>query len=246
MEQFEKKYKRLRLKKKVFIFIFFGLMALAFLTGLTGIIVCGVQNNETMITFFAVLGLGLPIVMWVAFLIASVARKDKAKEKLDLELMESNLSADEIMKIGDKYHFDLYGVASVKRAKELGIDHLPEGCLRDRVLPTKEDLLENELLKARKIENILKRRNGSGKNSYNVDYHGQKDMFTGAENSYREGETVELSYGLIATDTDYSFIVDGQVVKANWNEKKGYIIKFTMPDHDIDVYCTQSNSMIKR
>ena len=127
--------------------------------------------------------LRLPIVMWVAFLIASVARKDKAKEKLDLELMESNLSADEIMKIGDKY---------------------------------------------------------------NVDYHGQKDMFTGAENSYREGDTVELSYGLIATDTDYSFIVDGQVVKANWNEKKGYIIKFTMTDHDIDVYCTQSNSMIKR
>ncbi len=83
-----------------------------------------------------------------------------------------------------------------------------------------------------------------GKKSYNVDYHGQKNMFSGAENSYKEGDTVELSYGLVATDTDYSFFVDGQEVNAKWDGKKGYIIKFTMPDHDIEVYCTQRNSML--
>lgn len=86
---------------------------------------------------------------------------------------------------------------------------------------------------------------GCGKNSYNVDYHGQKDMFSGARDSYKVGDTVELSYGLIATDTDYSFFVDGQAVNANWDAKKGYIIKFTMPDHDIEVYCTHRNSMEK-
>ena len=85
---------------------------------------------------------------------------------------------------------------------------------------------------------------GCGKKSYNVDYHGQKDMFSRAKNSYKEGDTVELSYGLVATDTDYSFFVDGQAVNTNWDEKKGYIIKFTMPEYDIEVYCTQRNSMI--
>ena len=138
--QFEKKYKRLRLKKRAFICIFFGLMALAFLTGLTGVIVCAVKNIEAMISFFVVLGLVLPIVMWVAYLVAIASGKDKAKDKLDAELMESNLSADEIMEIGEKCKFDLFGVAAVKRAKELGIDHLPEGCLRDGILPTKDDL----------------------------------------------------------------------------------------------------------
>lgn len=85
---------------------------------------------------------------------------------------------------------------------------------------------------------------GCGKKSYNVDYCGQKNMFSGAEDSYMEGDTVELSYELIATDTDYTFFVDGQAVNAKWNVKKGYIIKFTMPDHDIEVYCTQRNSMM--
>ncbi len=140
MEQFEKKYKRLKLKKKAFICIYFGLMALAFLTGITGVIVCCEKNNETMISFFMVLGFVLPIVIWASYLVAIATGKDKAKEKLDSELMESNLSADEIMEIGDKCKFDLFGVAAVKRAKELGIDHLPEGCIRDGILPTKEDL----------------------------------------------------------------------------------------------------------
>lgn len=78
----------------------------------------------------------LPIVMWVVYLVAIASGKDKAKEKLDSELMESNLSADEVMEIGEKLKLDLFGVAAVKRAKELGVDHLPEGCLRDGILPT--------------------------------------------------------------------------------------------------------------
>ena len=82
--------------------ILIGLMVLAFLTGLTGMIVCDAKNIDTRISFFAVLGLVLPIVMWVVYLVAIASGKDKAKEKLDSELMESNLSADEVMEIGEK------------------------------------------------------------------------------------------------------------------------------------------------
>ena len=86
-----------------------------------------------------VLGFVVPVVMWFVFLVANISGKDKAREKLDSELMESNLTADEVMELGDKLKLDLFGVAAVKRAKELGIDHLPEGCLRDRILLTKEE-----------------------------------------------------------------------------------------------------------
>lgn len=85
---------------------------------------------------------------------------------------------------------------------------------------------------------------GSGKKNYKVDYRGQKRQFDGAKEKYIEGTKVELSYGLIATDTDYTFYVDGQAVNAEWNDKKGYIIRFTMPAHDIEVYCTEKNSMV--
>lgn len=81
--------------------------------------------------------------------------------------------------------------------------------------------------------------------SYAVDYHGQENMFQGAEKSFKAGTEVELSYGLIATDTDYSFFVDGQKVNAKWDNKRGYVVAFTMPEHDIEVYCTKRNSMIK-
>ena len=66
MEQFEKKYKRMKLKKIAFVCIYFGLMALAFITGLAGMIVCDAKNIDKMISFFAVLGFVLPLVMWVA------------------------------------------------------------------------------------------------------------------------------------------------------------------------------------
>ena len=86
----------------------------------------------------------------------------------------------------------------------------------------------------------------SEKQIYKVDYRGQMNLFDGAKENYEEGTEVELSYSLIATDTDYTFYVDGQEVRAEWNDRKGYIIRFTMPAHDIEVYCTEKNSMEKR
>ena len=37
--------------------------------------------------------------------------------------------------------------------------------------------------------------------------------------------------------------VDGQEACVEWNVKKGYIIRFTMPAHDIEVYCVEKNLM---
>ena len=85
----------------------------------------------------------------------------------------------------------------------------------------------------------------SGKKQYKVDYHGQINLFNGAKESYAEGTEVEISYNLIATDTDYTFYVDGKKVNAEWNSEKGYIIRFSMPDHDIEVYRTSENTMMK-
>lgn len=83
----------------------------------------------------------------------------------------------------------------------------------------------------------------SEKKIYKVDYCGQMNLFDGAKENYVEGTEVEISYSLIATDTDYKFYVDGQQVSVEWNDKKGYIIRFTMPAHDIEVYCVEKNLM---
>lgn len=56
-------------------------------------------------------------------------------------------------------------------------------------------------------------------------------------------EKVELTYDMIATDTDYSFFVDGEPAKTKWDDKRGFVITFTMPDHDIEVYRTSENTM---
>lgn len=86
---------------------------------------------------------------------------------------------------------------------------------------------------------------GKREKFFKVDYHGQMDLFDGAKEKYLEGTEVEIAYSLIATDTDYTFYVDGQEVNAMWNDGKGYIIRFTMPNHDIEVFCDMRNSMFK-
>ena len=78
---------------------------------------------------------------------------------------------------------------------------------------------------------------------YKVDYGGQKDLFTGAQDSYRAGETVTLYFEFIATDTSYSFYVDGKDFNPDYDAEKGYVLKFTMPEHDITVGFSSVNTM---
>lgn len=78
---------------------------------------------------------------------------------------------------------------------------------------------------------------------YNVDYCGQKFHYTGAKDSYRAGRKVTLYYSLIATDTDYAFYLDGEPVNPKFDDQKGFIICFIMPEHDVTLECISKNSM---
>ena len=80
---------------------------------------------------------------------------------------------------------------------------------------------------------------------YAVDYCGQKDDYTNARDSYRAGEKVTLCYYLIATDTDYSFYLDDERLNTDYDENKGFIISFTMPEHDVKLECRSVNTMVE-
>ena len=85
---------------------------------------------------------------------------------------------------------------------------------------------------------------GCAGETYRVDYCGDKDFYKCAKNSYRAGQEVTLYYTMIATDTDYSFYLDGESIKYDYDDRKGIIIRFTMPDHDIKLEHRAVNSMI--
>ena len=84
---------------------------------------------------------------------------------------------------------------------------------------------------------------GCAANKYNVDYCGAKDLYRGAKDSYKAGAKVTLYFELIATDTDYSFTLDGEPLRYTYDEKKGFVISFTMPEHDVKLECNTRNSM---
>ena len=80
--------------------------------------------------------------------------------------------------------------------------------------------------------------------TYKVDYSGEKGLYAGAKDSYKAGDEVELSYGFIATDTDYTFLLDGEPINVGYDEERGFIIRFTMPEHDVKLECRSKNSMV--
>ena len=79
---------------------------------------------------------------------------------------------------------------------------------------------------------------------YKVDYCGQKMCYQGAEDSYPAGEQVKVYYNLVATDTDYTFLLDGEEINATYTDEKGFCISFEMPDHDVQLECQKKNSMV--
>ena len=66
----------------------------------------------------------------------------------------------------------------------------------------------------------------------------------GQKTKYKEGDQVVLYYSLVATDTDYTFIVDGEYYRPDYNHNDGYIIRFTMPDHDVKIEVITRNTMV--
>ncbi len=82
------------------------------------------------------------------------------------------------------------------------------------------------------------------KTKYTVHYNGcSKTSFLDAKDSYRAGEQVTLCYAFIATDTDYSFSVDGADCDIRYGNN-GYEIRFTMPAHEVTVIVRSRNSML--
>ena len=84
----------------------------------------------------------------------------------------------------------------------------------------------------------------AGGTRYRVDYDGVKELYVGAKDSYRAGQEVTLYYTMIATDTDYSFYLDGEPIDFDYDDRKGFIIRFTMPNHDVKLEYNSKNSMV--
>lgn len=85
---------------------------------------------------------------------------------------------------------------------------------------------------------------GCGKRSYKVDYCGAKDFYANAKDTYKSGEEVELIFDLVATDTDYTFYLDGKSENLDvQGTENGFLIRFTMPDHDVKLSYSEKNSM---
>lgn len=79
---------------------------------------------------------------------------------------------------------------------------------------------------------------------YKVDYCGQKMAYQNAKDAYRAGEKVTLYFDMIATDTNYSFTLDGAELMRDYDPKKGFVLHFTMPDHDVKLHCFSRNTML--
>ena len=84
---------------------------------------------------------------------------------------------------------------------------------------------------------------GCSGEKYKVDYCGQKSCYKNAKDSYKAGTKVELYFDLVATDTDYSFYLDGERINYEYDDRKGFIIKFVMPEHNVKLECESHNSM---
>ncbi len=84
---------------------------------------------------------------------------------------------------------------------------------------------------------------GCSGEKYRVEYD-FKDAYSNARDSYRAGTKVTLYYEMIATDTNYSFSLDGEYLPFTYDEKKGFVIEFIMPEHDVTLECNQQNSML--
>lgn len=78
--------------------------------------------------------------MILLYMIFHITGNDKKRKALDMELENSTLTADEILQLGKEVKTDLFGIALSKRVKELGLERVPEWCVRDGVLPVKSDL----------------------------------------------------------------------------------------------------------
>ena len=80
-----------------------------------------------------------------------------------------------------------------------------------------------------------------GKPKYKLNLDGS---FKSKKAAYAAGEKVTVYYDIIGTDTDYSFCSDDVELKQSYSERKGYILSFVMPAHDVTLHVRATNSMM--
>lgn len=79
--------------------------------------------------------------------------------------------------------------------------------------------------------------------TYAVEYD-HESWYENAEPAYAAGETVMLYVSVYATDTDYSFLLDGESLNYSFDDEKGMVVTFVMPDHPVKLECVTRNSML--
>jgi len=86
---------------------------------------------------------------------------------------------------------------------------------------------------------------GGQNGKYIVDYCGDKALYKNAKGSYKAGENVTLIFNMAATDTDYSFYLNGDKPEVTYADtgRGGYKISFVMPAFDVKLECRSRNTM---
>lgn len=140
MDKYTKAFKRVHIIHKIFIIGYFSLAAILFLGGFVGLIISGIRNMDFLLSLSLILGLGGPVLMWILYIACIQWLWDKRIDRQKRDLLNSSLSAGEILEFGRRLNTDLFSAALDKRCKELGLEGVPEWCVRDGILPQKEDI----------------------------------------------------------------------------------------------------------
>ena len=82
----------------------------------------------------------------------------------------------------------------------------------------------------------------SGGEKYKMEYD-SKDLYRGAKDSYKAGQTVSLGFPYVATDTSYGFYLNGMPVDTTYSDLGGYKLTFVMPPYDAKLECVTRNDM---
>lgn len=72
---------------------------------------------------------------------------------------------------------------------------------------------------------------GCMEKKYKVDY--DETFFSGKKKAYRPGEEAEFVLEVIGSDMTTVIYLDGECIPSEYDENKGYVVRFTMPEHDV-------------
>ena len=85
---------------------------------------------------------------------------------------------------------------------------------------------------------------------YPIDYSGHEFAYTDGKTGGKApekaaaGDSMLLYFRFVATDTNYRFYINGQTINPSYDNEKGYIINFIMPDSAVTLHYTAVNTMM--